>query len=93
MADMSEVLSYSSEGTVEIVKKISNKMYEQHRKTEEASKEITSFGEQIDTFSIYSKEMKTFSDIMTEKIKMNIEATKTLQDTAKQTNQHIEHIF
>ena len=30
---------------------------------------------------------------MTEKIRINIEATQTLQETAKQTNQHIEHIF
>ena len=61
MADMSEVLSDSSEGTVDIVNQISNKISEQHRKTEEASKEITSFGEQIDIFGVYSKEMKMFS--------------------------------
>lgn len=93
MAGMSEVLSESAEGTVNIVNRISKQISEQHRKTEEASKEITSFGEQIDIFGNYSKEMKSFSDVMSEKIKSNVNATKMLKETATQTNRHIEHIF
>lgn len=93
MAGMSEVLSESAEGTVNIVNRISKQISEQQRKTEEASKEITSFGEQIDIFGNYSKEMKSFSDVMSEKIKSNVNATKMLKETATQTNRHIEHIF